>query len=157
MPLPDFSKAKKYGILPNVNCLANIYARINKIEQGKGQVTMLHDEQKEFNEAHAEIKRLTEELSSEKSLETPFANFNIKIGTDLNFVSSKDEYGVQIADLLAGTFVRHVNAVSNDSDIHDEFGKAYKMLIENESPKIGINMVIPSRDVGKLLLQSRGC
>lgn len=154
LPLPDFSRGKKYGILPNVNCLANIYARINKIEGDGETITIYHDEQKEFNAPLEEIKKLTEVLSSEASLITPYSDFNIKNKANLDFVSSKDEYGVQFADLISGAFMRHVYSIFNCHEIHKEFCIAYRMILERECIDLGINFIMPIYNIRKIVEQS---
>lgn len=151
MPPPDYSGTKKYGILPNVNCLTNIYARINKIENVTKNITILHDEQKEFNLPLEDIKKMMEDISSEKSLITDYADFNIKKPANLSFVPSKDEYGVQLADIIAGVFMRHVYAVSFDLGIYPEFSEAYqKVITHQDTTKVGVNLVIPELDRCKL-------
>ena len=84
LPSPDYSGSRKYGILPNVSSLANIYARINKIEPDVNVVTLIHDEQKEFSNPLITIIDDMSNLAPDAPLLiTPEANFNI--GGKANF------------------------------------------------------------------------
>lgn len=155
-PLPDISGDKKYSILPNVTSLANIYARINKIEGAEGEFEIYHDEQKEFNFPLEDIISTTDELSSESSLSTPIADFNIQQNKKIEFKKSHDDFGVQLADVIAGAFMRHVLSVRNGDTVYSEFVEAYKMVVENpDELSIGANFVAPTELLIKLAETSK--
>ncbi len=151
LPLPDYSNGREYNLLPNVNCLAHVYARINMAEGSLSGVQIVHDEQREFKDALEDIIKTVENLSSDNSTVTPYANFNIKnCGAIFSFDRSVDRYGIQIADLVAGFCMRHVLSVAKDEDVAAEFTRTYLKLGMITSAKIGINQVLPTMLLRKL-------
>ncbi len=151
LPLPDYSGEKKYGMLPSVSSLANLYGRINRIEDDLSSVIIIHDEQNEFNIPLSTIMDTTPNISPELCPVTSFADFNFKEEATFQFESSLNEYGIQLADILAGTFMRLALYSYNSSEMHPEFIEAYRK-IESCAPSmnIGINYVLPTEEYEKI-------
>lgn len=109
LPLADQGKTgKKVWILPNVQSLTNIYARINQSRrQGLGGVTLVHDAQLQYDDVLADAKGMMERLSKLDLLPlTPFSDYRLRGHANLVFATGADEPSLQGADILAGSAMR---------------------------------------------------
>lgn len=150
LPVPDDNKYQKpVWILPNLSAFTNIYARINLFEEGRlSGISLIHDEQLQFDEILEVSKRVTETLR-ERSAEmfTPHSNFNFSESASLSFASSTKSVGLQVADILAGFCMRYVKDFFTDPQNIRPIGhQTYDLLRRSTNPVDGegVNLVVSS-------------
>ncbi|ENT9006437.1 DUF3800 domain-containing protein [Vibrio parahaemolyticus] len=155
LPIPDIlnkskrkSKAKRVNILPHVHSFFNMIGRLNMYHQGDiANVTLVHDEQKDFDVILAKSKEcLVENSISPNSPPTPNSNLNVCSDFTLEFVDSENSVGVQVADLVAGFYVRFINeAFYECKKVESVYIKTFSRLVgyqDFHSP-LGCNFVLP--------------
>lgn len=151
LPYPDNSKhSKLIWMLPNLSSLCNIYARINLFHAGDlSGISMIHDEQKQFDEILENGKQSAESLlKSGAFVYTPHSNYNFSQSAPLFFAKSDRSSGIQVADVLAGFVMRYYKeAVFDVKSINPQLHKAFDMLLahSNSAKGVGVNLVVPSR------------
>lgn len=111
LPIPDTSpKGKLLWVLPNLTSFTHIYARINRfLEKQVSGVTLFHDEQLQFGDILLQNKMVMEAFTNEDvitALKT--ADFEFCASAQLEFLSSHESIGIQIADVLAGFVARYI-------------------------------------------------
>ena len=160
LPSPDLSKrGKLIWLLPNLTSLTHIYARINLFEGSNlSNVALVHDEQIYFDEISQANKKIAESLGFRGAgLYTPHADFHFVESASLLFVRSNDSINLQVADVLAGFYMRYARAVlSGQGTVTVEHHVAFHQLIDGSQPQcgIGINHVTTTRDWISLSLSS---
>lgn len=151
IPIPDVGKRSQnhlIHLLPHVSSFTNLVARVNLANNRNLEgVSFLHDKQDHFDEILNQIKGQMVCSGAEKiSFPTPNSDFHIKTNIDLVFSDSKKTLGVQIADLLAGFFVRYYEGLLSGRISHgDIYHKIYSKLSEgfDQNKSVGVNWVIP--------------
>jgi hypothetical protein len=148
LPIPDSSKKneKHYSILPNLSSFTNIYARINLLHEGNiSFIKIIHDEQVQLDEILIKSKNDAESLNF-YGTPTPSANYDFKEFANLSFGDSQKTIGIQVADLLAGFFMRYVSDTISNNEICEDNKNAFSIAFRNsdESTGIGINLVASS-------------
>jgi hypothetical protein len=155
LPIPDLlnkskkkSKAKNINILPHVHSFYNIIGRINKFHLGNMKdVHLFHDEQKDFDVILEKSKDFIVKTDISTNL-PPISNSDLAIHDDfrLDFIKSESSTGVQVADLLAGFYVRFINDVFYDGKKVDQvYFDVFKILAKYQNTKLplGVNFVLP--------------
>lgn len=157
LPIPDVSK-KGYFVwaLPHYNSFANFYARLNQFFAGNlGQCIMIHDEQKHFDEILQVAKKHSECSNVSGKIYLPeSSNFSFTSSAQLEFKSSKDNLGIQIADVLAGLLCLYQKNIINNVMTDNILLHAVDLLIcnSNDNLGVGINYVVP-QSIDTLLLR----
>jgi hypothetical protein len=155
LPLPDIlnkskrkSKAKKVNILPHVHSFFNIIGRLNKYHLGDIEsITLVHDEQREFDAILEKSKEYIVKRSiSKNSPPTPNSDLDIHSDFGLEFIKSDLSSGVQVADLIAGFYVRFINEVFYErKQIESVYLNTFNVLVDYQNPlsPLGVNFVLP--------------
>jgi hypothetical protein len=154
LPSPDMNKCSKpVWMLPHLSSLTNIYARINLFRQRKlAGVRLIHDEQLEFENILRDAKRDAESVIKDTKIKpfTPHSDFMFIESAMLEFATSHESVGIQVADVIAGTVMRFYRDRLR--------GNAAKSLVTTEAVRkllrrsdastgIGVNQVVPQRFV----------
>lgn len=156
LPIPDLSATgKKVWMLPNLQCLTNIYGRINQSRpQGLDGVTLVHDVQLQYDKVLGDGKAMLEKLAAENAMPVvPFADYNLRGNVTLAFASSVDEPILQAADILAGCAMRFVRgglprARRGDLGLRGPFFELFEL--GNPYTATGINLVVSNAVLDRL-------
>lgn len=156
LPIPDESvTGKKVWMLPNLQCLTNIYGRINLSRgQGLNGVTLVHDVQLQYGKVLDDAKALLETLAAENAMPiVPFADYRLRGSAKLSFATAADEPCLQAADILAGCVMRFARAAVQRKRRSDPaLRRAFFEIYEAGNPLTanGINLVISDRVLDRL-------
>jgi hypothetical protein len=155
LPLPDFGKrGQPIWMLPNLSCLANIYARLNLLHcRSLHDVTLFHDEHAHFDDILDDAKKMAESLTSDAVAHLPFADFGFNERAKLVFLKSRGEAGIQTADVLAGFVMRYCKDVIYGGKAPDgQSSNAFQSILRCSNPSMGfgVNFVIPRNALPRL-------
>lgn len=127
IPLPDLGKQeKKVPMLPHVNAFANLVSRINRFVnsfEDNIEVAILHDQQPQFDEILESYFRkfIINEFSYLTHNYNPTVDYNFSQKYSFNFVDSKEFFGIQIADIIAGCCTKYFNILAtNKRSLYDK-------------------------------------
>lgn len=151
LPPPDLNRAgKPVSMLPNQTCFTNICARINRSRGGSmSGVSIIHDEQLEAaNILHDSKLKLERIKDGSFRPYTPFANYLLDGQATLEFASSHQELGIQLADVLAGTAMRFYRELTREHPnvqpaVARLIGKL--LLLSDPVTSCGVNLVGPDK------------
>lgn len=155
LPIADTGPSgKPVWMLPHLQCLTNIYARINRYEGSSiGDAELIHDEQLQYGKVLEDAKTLMEELAQQAAIPlTPFADYRLKGIARLSFADSLAEPCIQAADLLAGFAMRYVKQALNNARKPDASAReSFFDLLGATDPgrATGINLVMTRRDLAR--------
>lgn len=165
LPEPDKNqRGEIIALLPHIPALISVLQRIIKFttDIGVTDLRIIHDEQRQFEHIllesintmqDPEIKKMialcaVDEITATRSLTIPD---DIKV----DFGVSRDEIGIQIADLLAGTLMRIWRELLTENV---SAGSKYANILKNDlipfeliHPSFGINFVVPNYDLNSFL------
>lgn len=146
LPTPDEGKRGQIvWILPNFSCFTNLYARINRYQEGElASCRIFHDEQAHFDEIIKESKKQVESFDiTQSGYSPPFANYKFHERADLFFTVSHGAPGIQVADILSGLVMRHYWAQLKGESPPRAAKEAFNALVlhTNSSRGTGINLV----------------
>lgn len=150
LPLPDqSSRGRAVWMLPNLSSLTNIYARINKLLHGKlSDVRLIHDQQLQFDQILHDAKLAAEAVTDPRVLPfTPHADFHFLQNASLEFATSHESAGIQVADVLAGAtmrFYRDRLRGRNLTTARVTPGLQRLFRASNGRTGIGVNQVMPT-------------
>ncbi|HTQ13449.1 MAG TPA: DUF3800 domain-containing protein [Rhizomicrobium sp.] len=155
--LPDPDKSTRntpVWILPNLSSFANIYGRINMLHESKvSDVTLVHDEQRQFERILRDGKTLAENLAARGGeFVLPHSNFRFTESAKLKFATSHESAGIQAADAIAGFIMRYVKAVLSLGRPDVPHSIAFDSLIRLSEPErgTGLNFVLSHADLERL-------
>lgn len=155
LPLPDIGKrGQEVWVLPNFSSFTNMYARMNLFLQGalKG-VRLFHDEQAHFDEIIAVAKQKAEgvEVDPEK-FKLLNSDYNFRQVAELFFKASPECTGIQLADIVAGIFMRCYQAHLHGEDDRGVLDSAAHALLHHGASGrgTGVNIVGPDDMVHKI-------
>jgi hypothetical protein len=161
LPFPDASlSGAPLWILPNLSSFTNLYARIN-LAHGRAleDVTLIHDEQRYYARVLETNKALAEQLSGTGPMVgLRHADWDLSSPARLTFAPSREQPGVQAADILAGFVMHQVrNKLFRSSPAPPEARTAFLRLDELAIPPHGsaINFVLSDTLVRRLGLIPR--
>lgn len=155
LPIADISpRGKSVWMLPNLQCLTNIYARINKYAGSRiGQCELIHDEQLQYATVLEDAKAQMEELALQAAVPwTPFADYRLRGMARLSFTSSLADPCIQAADVLAGFTMRFVKkALGGSGNVDTSTREAFYDLLGASEPAraTGVNLVMTTRDLDR--------
>lgn len=146
LPTPDEGKRGQIvWMLPNFSCFTNLYARINRYQNGELEsCRIFHDEQAHFDEIIKESKKQVESFDiTQSGYSPPFADYKFHERADLFFTVSHGDSGIQVADILSGLVMRHYRAQLKGESPPRAAKEAFDALIlhTNRSRGTGINLV----------------
>ena len=144
VPPPDRNKrGKDVWMLPNQSSFANVCARINLFRGGTmAGVRLVHDQQLEVADILRDSKARMERLRQGSF--TPHADYLLTGESALEFANSSEEFGVQIADVVAGTTMRFYRDMMRASgEIHPAIERAMMAVLRRTDPTTswGVNLV----------------
>lgn len=153
LPIADESAmGKKVWMLPNLQCLTNIYARLNQSRPvSLNGAQLIHDEQMQYAKVLEDSKALMEKLATEAALPiVPFADYYLRGRGDLVFATGQIEPCLQVADILAGCamrFARDGQARKRRTD--EPLRAAFHQMIDAGDPiqATGVNLVMSTRQL----------
>lgn len=136
-------------MLPNLTSFYNIYARINKSKSGDiSEINFIHDGQTNFDDIIKAGKLHIENEGRFVKVYTPMSDFNFNATSKMSFEPSTQKKGIQMADLISGFCMRHIqNTCIKDEHQTAVYKECYSILNsiinENESP--AISQVVPTK------------
>jgi hypothetical protein len=151
LPSPDLNKrGKQVWMLPNLSSFTNIYARVNLFRQGKlADVRLVHDQQLELENILLDAKRKVESIKDAKIKPfTPQSDYLLNESARLEFVSSHESVGIQVADVIAGAVMRFYRdrLRGNAANPPETVGAVRNLLRSSDAiTGIGVNQVMPLR------------
>jgi hypothetical protein len=145
-PIPDQKKRSDDFVfmLPNMTSLVNIYARINKFKNGElSDINLYHDEQVQFDKILLINKSLVESIHFGSELHFPHANYDFDQVAKLSFIKSEDCISIQVADLLAGIFMRYTQDIIKGISVAPEIKQSIDLILDKYSGRngTGVNIV----------------
>lgn len=150
LPVPDTTRrGNRVWMLSHVTSLINIYARINMMrDRDLSGVRLVHDEQMQFDAALIDGKVLSEGPLGRKMPPMPMADFGFYGKAQLEFRNSTAEFGIQLADLLAG-MVSHCTrpfVKGGDGKLPDGWTEVMRAIarLDDERRARGTNFVMPT-------------
>lgn len=122
---------------------------LNKYHLGDIEsITLVHDEQREFDAILEKSKEYVVKRSiSKNSPPTPNSDLDIHCDFGLEFIKSDFSSGVQVADLIAGFYVRFINEVFYErKQIERVYLDTFNILVGYQNPlsPLGVNFVLPN-------------
>ncbi len=152
LPIADAGPSgKRVWMLPNLQCLTNIYARINQHSgPAIGGAELIHDEQLQYGKVLSDAKAMMEALAEQAAIPlAPFADYRLKGIARLSFASSLAEPCIQAADLLAGFTMRFVrDALGRGAAGTRARSEFFELLAATDPARAtGINFVMTRRDL----------
>jgi hypothetical protein len=156
LPIADESvTGKKVWMLPNLQCLTNIYARINQSRPASlDGVQLVHDEQMQYAKVLQDSKTLMEQLAAESALpNVPFADYRLRGRANLFFATGKNEPCLQAADIFAGCAMRFArDGKARKGRIEEPLRAVFYQMIDADNPvqATGTNLVMSTRLLERL-------
>jgi len=156
LPLADTGPTgKPVWMLPNLQCLTNIYARINQWSgRGLNGLELVHDDQLQYEGVLRDAKALMESLASEDAYPwVRFADYQLGGTAGLRFAKSEDEPCIQAADILAGFSMRHIRRSCErpGKTPASERAAFFDLLgLSNPLAATGVNLVMTMRDLRRI-------
>jgi len=151
LPIADESATgKKVWMLPNLQSLTNIYARLNQSRPvSLDGAQLVHDEQMQYAKVLEDSKALMEQLAAEAAVPiVPFADYHLRGRGDLVFATGKIEPCLQAADILAGCAMRFArDGQARKGRVDTPLRAAFDQMIDAGNPMqaTGINLVMSAR------------
>lgn len=159
LPIPDDSKrGKPFWMLPNLSSFTNVYARINRLHKRKiSGISLFHDGQSQFDQIIQNAKADVEGLALKYSVPlVAFADYTFTEKSQLCFVTSETEPGIQVADVVAGFAMRYVqDKLYGTKQVPAAFSEAFDLLqsFTDTSRSLGLNFVMTASQISTLGLR----
>ncbi|WLB84524.1 DUF3800 domain-containing protein [Bradyrhizobium elkanii] len=151
LPIADESATgKKIWMLPNLQSLTNIYARLNQSRPvSLDGVRLVHDEQMQYAKVLEDSKALMEKLAAEAAVPiVPFADYRLRGRSDLVFATGEIEPCLQAADILAGCAMRFArDGKKRKGRVDEPLRAAFDQMVDAGNPMqaTGVNLVMSTR------------
>jgi hypothetical protein len=151
LPSPDLNKFSKHvWMLPNLSSFTNIYARINLFRRKRlADVRLVHDQQLEVDDILRAAKVAAESIrDAAQQPFTPHSDYVFSEVAALEFVDSRSSLGVQVADVVAGTFMRfYRDRLHGRESPWSKTESAVRRLARESSAAtgVGVNQFVPAR------------
>jgi hypothetical protein len=151
LPIADESATgKKVWMLPNLQSLTNIYARLNQSRPvSLDGVRLVHDEQMQYAKVLEDSKELMEKMAAEAAVPiVPFADYRLRGRSDLVFATGEIEPCLQAADILAGCAMRFArDGKKRKGRVDEPLRAAFDQLVDAGNPMqaTGVNLVMSTR------------
>lgn len=177
-PLPDLGTKRDLFLMTHVSSIMSLVPRFQHYAKtvNVDSISIIHDEQShydvtlkntlhEMNECVRQggdevLKKMSKAILSAKNLdgyEEGFNNPNMlfdipKNGVSISFEVSKNELGIQMADLVAGFMNYTWKYFKNNKKLPSYAVKPYKYIfnIWKKEPSMGCNFVVPDEDYNQL-------
>lgn len=151
IPIPDETKrGNLVHLLPQIPSLTNIIARINYMKGGISDINFIHDRQTQFDII---LNQNVQEMVGFDISEFNFTNadFNVSEKPNITFeIDSKENIGIQIADILAGFTMRYLEKELRNEPLDDIYHEIFKKIEFGKDRHSAINYVIGISNLVKL-------
>lgn len=148
LPIADETvSGKKVWMLPNLQCLTNVYARVNRsLPHGLQGVTLVHDAQLQYAKILEDSKALMEKLAAARAIPVvPSADYDLRGQADLAFATAREEPCLQAADILAGCAMRFAqDGLRSNGRVDATLRSAFLDILGTVDPvrATGVNLVM---------------
>ncbi|WP_380784818.1 DUF3800 domain-containing protein [Sphingomonas sp. R86521] len=154
LPIADESSTgKKVWMLPNLQSLTNIYARINQSRRHLDGVALIHDVQLQYGKVLHDAKASMEAPTQQIDVPfTPFADYRLRGRAVLTFAEATAEPCLQAADIMAGCAMRFGRSASLRPNKGTALRDAFLAMLAAGNPLrgTGINFVASDRTLRRL-------
>ncbi len=155
LPLADSGPGgKPVWMLPNLQSLTNIYARINQwSERSVEGLELVHDQQLQYGSVLVEAKESLERLAKAITPpSTPFADYRLAGAASFRFATSESEPAIQAADVIAGFVMRYARAYRGGGKVPPDQRDTLLELLGSCDPirATGVNFVMTTRDLNRM-------
>lgn len=154
LPIPDeLKKGKKHWMIPYIPSFVSIYGRVNKFMKQKSilEIDILHDEQLQYDDIIKHYKNGLESNEYSKVVEPDDLKnilFEFEKSNNISFVNSREIRLMQVADLVAG-FINRSTAKKIKRTLPHEYEELFEKIITHGVPPVGLNFVMPERELDK--------
>lgn len=150
LPIPDENKkGQLIYLLPQISSLTNLVARVNYFNGNLEDINFIHDQQVHFdNILSYNVEKMLD--VGETGYKFTNSNFNIEKPVDITFdADSKDNVGIQIADILSGFTMRYMQKRFKNEDMDSIYHEIFENIEYNKNLST-INYMIGISDFVKL-------
>ena len=134
LPIPDENKkGQLIYLLPQISSLTNLVARVNYFNGNLEDINFIHDQQVHFdNILSYNVEKMLD--VGETGYKFTNSNFNIEKPVDITFdADSKDNVGIQIADILSGFTMRYMQKRFKNEDMDSIYNEIFENIEYNKN------------------------
>lgn len=134
LPIPDENKkGQLIYLLPQISSLTNLVARVNYFNGNLEDINLIHDQQVHFdNILSYNVEKMLD--VGETGYKFTNSNFNIEKPVDITFdADSKDNVGIQIADILSGFTMRYMQKRFKNEDMDSIYHEIFENIEYNKN------------------------
>ena len=134
LPIPDENKkGQLIYLLPQISSLTNLVARVNYFNGNLEDINFIHDQQVHFdNILSYNVEKMLD--VGETGYKFTNSNFNIEKPVDITFdADSKDNVGIQIADILSGFTMRYMQKRFKNEDMDSIYHEIFENIEYNKN------------------------
>ena len=129
IPIPDENKKGQLTyLLPQISSLTNLVARVNYFNGNLENINFIHDQQVHFDDMlSCNVQQMLD--VGETGYKFINSNFNIEKPVDITFdADSKNNVGIQIADILSGFTMRYIQKKFKNEDIDSIYHEIFENI-----------------------------
>ena len=134
LPIPDENKkGQLIYLLSQISSLTNLVARVNYFNGNLEDINFIHDQQVHFdNILSYNVEKMLD--VGEIGYKFTNSNFNIEKPVDITFdADSKDNVGIQIADILSGFTMRYMQKRFKNEDMDSIYHEIFENIEYNKN------------------------
>lgn len=134
LPIPDENKkGQLIYLLPQISSLTNLVARVNYFNGNLEDINFIYDQQVHFdNILSYNVEKMLD--VGETGYKFTNSNFNIEKPVDITFdADSKDNVGIQIADILSGFTMRYMQKRFKNEDMDSIYHEIFENIEYNKN------------------------
>lgn len=134
IPIPDENKKGQLTyLLPQISSLTNLVARVNYFNGNLEDINFIHDQQVHFDDILSyNVQKMLD--VGETGYKFTNSNFNIKKPINITFdTDSKNNVGIQIADILSGFTMRYMQKRFKNEDMDDIYHEIFENIECNKN------------------------
>lgn len=134
LPIPDENKkGQLIYLLPQISSLTNLVVRVNYFNGNLEDINFIHDQQVHFdNILSYNVEKMLD--VGETGYKFTNSNFNIEKPVDITFdADSKDNVGIQIADILSGFTMRYMQKRFKNEDMDSIYHEIFENIEYNKN------------------------
>ena len=134
LPIPDENKkGQLIYLLPQISSLTNLVARVNYFNGNLEDINFIHDQQVHFdNILSYNVEKMLD--VGETGYKFTNSKFNIEKPVDITLdADSKDNVGIQIADILSGFTMRYMQKRFKNEDMDSIYHEIFENIEYNKN------------------------
>ncbi|WP_460169571.1 DUF3800 domain-containing protein [Campylobacter concisus] len=134
IPIPDENKKGQLTyLLPQISSLTNLVARVNYFNGNLEDINFIHDQQVHFDDMLSyNVQKMLD--IGETGYKFTNSNFNIEKPVNITFdTDSKNNVGIQIADILSGFTMRYIQKRFKNEDMDSIYHEIFKNIEYNKN------------------------